>query len=242
VTGPLVALADLVLPDVCAGCGAAEGPACGRCLDVLLRPARPSPPDPVPPGIPVPWAVADYTGAARALIVAHKEHARRALARPLGIALARAVAAAVPAASSLLLVPVPSSGSSLRTRGHDPTGRMTAAAAEALSRAGRASAAAPVLALTRGVADQSRLGYAERQTNLAAAMSVTTRGLGRLARLARNLPGSPGLVVVDDIVTTGATVAAAVRALRGADLDIAGIAVVAATRRRGNLPSDRREG
>jgi len=181
----------------------------------------------------VPWAVADYVGAVRALVVAHKERARRALAHPLGVALARSVVAAAPNAPSVLLVPVPSSARSRRGRGHDATWRMTVAAARALRTAGRPATAVRALGLTRAVSDQSRLGYAARQANLAAAMRVTPAGQARLACLAKDLPGASGLVVVDDVVTTGATITAAVGALRAARFDVAGIGVVAATRRRG---------
>ncbi|WP_433175930.1 ComF family protein [Actinoallomurus sp. CA-150999] len=234
--GFLGAALDLVLSQRCAGCDDAGGPLCAACAALLGGPARVCPPRPVPPGLPRPWAVAAYTGAVRQMIVAHKERGRTGLARSLGAGLAVAVrAAARDTEGPVLLVPVPSSRASVRRRGHDPTLRLAQVAAGETARAGTSVSAARagasvsvarVLAHRRRVADQSGLTAAERAANLAGALTAR-----------RDLRGAT-VIVVDDVITTGATLAEAARALRAAGARVRAAAVVAATRRYGEGPGD----
>jgi predicted amidophosphoribosyltransferase len=228
------ALADLVLPTLCAGCGAAGyAAACPACAGLLAGRPRPCPPQPCPPGLPPPWAVAAYAGAPRAMIVAHKDRARRSLTPLLGAALARAVGGVLPdPVGGLVLVPAPSAAATTRQRGHDPTLRLTRAAARVLAhgrgvQARRRVTTVCALTVRRRVRDQSGLGWSDRQANLADAYVVTDRGRRQLMGLAPDWP----VVVVDDVVTTGATLAEAVRALRAAGVSVAATAVIAATRR-----------
>jgi predicted amidophosphoribosyltransferase len=224
----LVAVTDLVLPDGCPGCETrALPPACPACLSLLDDIPQQRAPDPLPGGLPVPWSTAPYAGALRAMLVAHKERGRLALAAPLGAALARASLAAasrgdVP--THLVLVPVPSNPRAVRVRGHDPMLRIARRAARWLRANGVVANVAQPLQHARRVADQSGLTSVERAANLTGAMVATPRSALRLA-------GSL-VVVVDDVVTTGATLTEAVRACRAAGLTIRGTAVVAATQRR----------
>jgi len=180
-----------------------------------------------------------YDGLLRDLVVAHKEHRRLALARPLGRLLALAVEVAVevaievavevavevPAGRTLALVPVPSSVDSVRARGHDPLLRMTRVAAARLRRRGIHCSVAPLLAHARTVRDQAGLSSVARVANLEGAfVAVPRRSRGR--------SGSE-VVVVDDVVTTGASLAEAVRALRAVGVTPAAGATVAATQRHG---------
>ncbi|MCO6004875.1 ComF family protein [Actinoallomurus purpureus] len=227
--GLLAAALDLLLPQRCAGCGDADGLVCPVCAALLGGPARVCPPRPAPPGLPRPWAVAPYTGAVRQVILAHKERGRTGLARPLGVGLAAAVlAAAGDTGCPVLLVPVPSSRASMRRRGHDPTLRIAwAAAREAAVRWGVAVSVSRALAQRRGVADQAGLTAAERAANLAGALTVR-----------RDVRGAT-VIVVDDVITTGATLAEAARALRAGGARVPAAAVVAATRRYGDAPASR---
>lgn len=174
-------------------------------------------PVPEPPGLPAVHAAARYADEVRAALLAHKERGALALARPLGAALAGAVRAGVgevgwgegeapQSPGDLLLVPVPSTRAAVRARGHDPARRIALAAAGELRRAGVPARVAAVLRQRRAVADQSGLGSRQRLDNLVGALTVVPGG-------ARVLCGGP-VVLVDDVVTTGASLAEAARAVR----------------------------
>ncbi|MEV0414806.1 phosphoribosyltransferase family protein [Streptomyces sp. NPDC050448] len=222
-------LAGLVLPVDCTGCGAARVLLCAGCAAALSGAAagcvRPSP---RPEGLPVVYAATAYEGAVREALLAHKERGALPLAGPLGAALAAAVRAGVRAGAAraageeLVLVPVPSARRQVRARGHDPARRIALAAAGRLRRSGVPARVAPVLRHVRPVADQAGLGAGERRENLAGALGVCRGGAARLIAGVR-------IVLVDDLITTGATLAEAARAVRAASVGpVAGAAVVAA--------------
>jgi predicted amidophosphoribosyltransferase len=231
------ALVGLVLPGECAGCArdasSADGGAllCAACRLELGGPARLVWPTPVPSGLPPPWGVADYDGAARGAILAHKEEGRFGLAGLLGVALSRAVTAGLDAASArgqraarVALVPVPSRRTAVRVRGQDATLRLSRRAAAAVRRGGSDVEVLPVVRIVRGMADQAGLDARERAVNLHGALAVPDR-------FARHLRGR-AVIVVDDVITTGASIDETARALRAAGADVMCAAVVAATRRR----------
>ncbi|MES9524645.1 ComF family protein [Streptomyces capoamus] len=214
-------LTDLVLPADCAGCDAPRTALCARCramLDAAVpRRVRPVP---EPAGLPVVHAVSPYAAEVRALLLAHKERGALLLAGVLGRALAGAVRAGLggpgggagpvdgPGRGPVLLVPVPSARWAVRARGHDPVRRMALAAAGELRRTGTPARVTAVLRQRRAVADQAGLDARQRLANLAGALEVRPGG-GRLL-------GAGRVVLVDDLMTTGASLAEAARALREA--------------------------
>jgi len=195
-------------------------------------------------------AVGEYDGAIKLLVNAHKEQHRFALAAPLGDLLALSVLAHVgrdgaPASAQedprpVLLVPVPSRAAVVRRRGHDPLLRITQRAASRLRGLGVRAFARRLLRSVRVAEDQSRLGAAERVRNLAGSMSCAAGPAARL--VGQDARTAPLVVVVDDVITTGATVREAQRALETRGIAVAGIAVVAATRRTLARPVDHSHG
>ncbi|MEV0150885.1 MULTISPECIES: phosphoribosyltransferase family protein [unclassified Nonomuraea] len=229
----LNAVLDVLLPRPCVGCGAAGEPLCGECLGPLVAPA-PRMPVPRPAGLPGCWSGAPYEGPVRRAVIAYKERAQTGLAAPLAALLAFTVASALAEAHHVegpfLVVPVPSARRAVRARGHDPMDRLAERAVRGLRRLGRPAVLCRALTPARRVADQAGLGAAERAANLAGSLRVTTAPRSP-HRGALGLLGSP-VVVVDDLVTTGATLAEAARALRGSGAEVVCAATVAATRRR----------
>jgi predicted amidophosphoribosyltransferase len=228
----LDAVRDLILGSTCVGCGRPGRLLCDDCrdgLDVVPAPAWPSP---VPAGLVSPWAATSYDGTVREMVIGHKEHRLLALARPLGVLLAAAVAAALralaPVPAPIVLVPVPSRPSTVRQRGHEPTTALTRAAVADLRPRGLDAICLPLLRTRPGLADQAGLDAAARSANLAGALRCHPPALRRLARAGRAVH----VVVCDDVLTTGATAAEAQRALRAVGLAPLAVVAVAATRRR----------
>ncbi|MFI6704185.1 ComF family protein [Streptomyces sp. NPDC101062] len=205
-------ITGLVLPVACGGCGSPRTPLCEACGRALYGtwPCRVRP-VPEPPGLPAVHAAAPYEDAVRAVLLAHKERGALGLAAPLGRALAGAVRAAAPPGTGvgpLLLVPVPSTLRAVGARGHDAGRRLALAAAGELRRTGRECRVLPLLRQRRPVADQAALGARQRQANLSGALEVAIGGT-------RLLEGGR-VVLVDDLMTTGASLAEGARALRAA--------------------------
>ncbi|MEU6391363.1 ComF family protein [Streptomyces sp. NPDC046939] len=215
-------LSDLVLPALCAGCGRSRTSLCARCSAALCGavPGRVRP-RVEPPGLPVVHAAAPYQDAVRAVLLAHKERGALGLAGPLGAALAGAVRRGLadpagwagqagqgpPGAAGIALVPVPSAPRAVRARGHDPMRRIALCAAAELRRAGVPARVLSVLRQRRPVADQAGLDARERLANVAGALEAAA-GAGELLREVGRI------VVVDDLMTTGASLAEAARAVR----------------------------
>jgi predicted amidophosphoribosyltransferase len=199
---------------------------CRRCGRLLTRP-REATPRRVPWGMPPTVAAGAYAGPVRPAVAAFKEHGRAELAGPLGAALALAVAvhAVVLPGRPVLLVPVPPTRAALRARGRDHVRELADAAVAELRAAGVDAATARLLRRTGRVRDSAGLDVAQRRANLAGTFAVRTA----------LLPPGAVPVVVDDVVTSGATLteAAAALARTGATGDTPVLAAaVAATPRR----------
>lgn len=242
VDGWLRALSRLLVPTECPGCGCPDTSLCGACAGLLAGP--PSRREADAPRLdrmdgagPLPvWALAPYAGPLRGVVVAWKDKGRQDLSRVLDGAAHRAASTLAPwvratlaVASArgqdgprrLLVVPAPSSAGARRARGTEPVQGLAQAVARALRDAGLDARAAPVLA-QRG-RDQVGLGARLRGARLGGVR--TSRRAIRAGLLG---PGSACLLV-DDVLTTGATLAACERALAGSGAWVLAALVLAAT-------------
>ncbi|MDF3048590.1 MAG: phosphoribosyltransferase [Pseudonocardia sp.] len=205
------ALLDLLLPTSCGGCDAPGSGWCVACAASLGPPLRPT----LLGGPPV-LAVGRYRGPLRRALLAYKERGRRDLAVPLASLLGAALVAARPPPLEpwWWLVPAPSRPAAARARGGDHVLRLC----RQLARGDAQLSVAPALRLARGVQDSVGLSPVQRAANLA----------GRV-RVRRDLlppPGAP-VLLVDDVVTTGATVHACWRALGATRQDVVAVLVLA---------------
>ena len=223
------ATADLLLGACCPGCRQPWWGACPACREhVLAQPVRLTEPTPAPVGFPLTATASRYDEVHRGLLHAHKEDQALMLTALLGDRLAAAVAEllaarVVPADEPVVLVPMPSAAAAVRERGFDATAALAGRAARTLARQ-RPVRTAGLLAQRRGLADQAGLDAVERAANLRDGLRLRT-GVDSL----RCRPDGPALVVVDDLVTTGASLTEAVRCLDKAGYEVLGAATVSAT-------------
>ncbi|CAN7286919.1 phosphoribosyltransferase family protein [Terrabacter sp. LjRoot27] len=253
-------LVDLVLPRECGGCLRPGAVWCARCQSALVRLAFGAPgsrdtdgrsthtpvapggarvhgggpwvvPHPVPDGMPPVHAWGVYADPLRAAVSAWKDVGRRDLEAVLVPLLAASLDAALTGVGwddgVVVVVPAPSSRRAVRERGDTPmTGLCEAAVTRLAGRPGPTLRVAPALRHVRRVEDQSGLGTIERRGNLAGALSVIP--------LWHSVIRGRRCLLVDDVVTTGATFAEAARALRtvGAG-SVVGASLAATQRTRG---------
>lgn len=218
--GGAATLFDLLVPRACVACGAppaAAAPLCAACSDALGA-------------SPAPLLVADlrvcalfvHAGPARALAHALKYHGRRDVARFLA---GRMTAGGLLIGEPLpdpppLLVPIPLHSRRECARGYNQSMLL----AQAIAAATPALLVAPVLVRRRATRSQTALGREARAGNVAGAFALVA------PRVRARFPEAAArpVLLVDDVVTTGATLVAAAAAL--APLARGSIAAIAAAR------------
>jgi ComF family protein len=197
-------LLDAALPARCPGCGAEGPPICATCttgLDARLElPAGIAiglTSDVPPPLLQLEWC-APFSGIVRTALHELKYSGEQRLAEPLGAAIARRWTKV--GAGGDVLVPVPVHADRRRRRGYDQAELLAQAAAAAMN-----LPCAAVLERSRATIAQFDLDRSARATNVAGAFRLKMAGVTRHNRLP--LAGR-WIVLVDDVVTTGASLAA----------------------------------
>lgn len=217
----LEALSELCFPTRCAGCELPGHLLCPDCRDALpaIDPTHACPRCAAPHGHLVCTECWDRTFAFEAAIalgelavplsraiVLHKDAGERRLSAVLGSLLAEKTALAWPAWPDAVAF-VPATSAALRRRGFDHAEAIAGACAGALG-----VPLLPVLFRERAL-DQRRLGRAERLERARGSFSAGESG-GRV-------------LIVDDVLTTGATLDAAATALLDAGAEAVRVAVLA---------------
>ncbi len=209
-----MAAAHLFLGAVCGACGGPGWGTCSACAteisSVVPHPLR-------RPGVEFPLVAAnDYRPHLEKLVPMFKDDGALQLAPLLSRRLAVATWC-LDVSASTCLVPVPSLADAVRRRGADHGAMLAASAARHLGLRWRAQLTREI----RGL-DQRSLSAAGRQLNVHNTMR------------ARRLTGA--VVIVDDVCTTGASLAEAARALEAAGAIVLGGAVIGDADRRPNTP------
>lgn len=203
-------LLDVLFDLRCIGCQDPGTAWCERCVRAAWSPCVSSDATDRPV-----VSAAPYEKSVRRAVVAHKERGQLGLARPLGRLLALAVGY-FPVAGAVVLVPCPSSAAALRERGQDHARRIAEQAAWSLRQGRRQVRVVSPLRLTGPVTDQVGLTVRQRQENRRNTIAAR--------------PASPAVgavIIVDDVTTSGSTLAETGRALRAAGWPLLGSAVVA---------------
>ena len=218
-------LLDLAFPARCPGCGRDGPPICAACLPALD--ARLDLPAGVPIGLPstVPapllqleWC-APFGGVVRRALHELKYSGETRLAVPLGDAIARRWSRV--GAGGDVLVPVPVHAERRRRRGYDQAELIASAAARRLG-----LPMAPLLERSRATTAQFDLDRRSRATNVAGAFRLRPGG----GRVETSPLAGRWIVLVDDVVTTGATLASCAGPLL--DAGAVGVSAITVARER----------
>lgn len=191
-------LIDFLLPAPCVICGKLPKPLCKQCWPRPLNGRESLAGEQL-------FFSAELEGEGETLIKHYKDKSRLVLERPLGELLEYSILQASNQYFDCYAIP-PKNSINFRRRGFDPLQRIVRQTS--LKNFPRLSVAS-----NRKLADQRKLSFLQRQQNLVGAFEAR--------------PGKGRVLLVDDVVTTGATLRELKRACQQAGYEVAAFCVIA---------------
>ena len=198
----------LIFPESCPGCGQLDTLLCDRCRGIFLRPPHSvSAAIPIDAGIVKIWTLSVYQGSARKVVLAMK-HSQAPYYQELpfffGATAGKSIAASFP--RPVIVCPAPSTFHFGKTAISSTAGRLAAGITSALEAEGVPVRLSGLLELKPGSKKQAGRSFEERLRGRAGSMRLATKA---------DLDFSEEVLLVDDGITTGATIREAVRVING---------------------------
>ena len=213
-----LALKELIYPTTCAGCNLIGIQICNTCGENWLAAPKLN-----FIGKHKLYFVADYNPQSARIILSAKENTNKFCIDLLASAIARSIASALPVsiwAQQIKITTVPSSPAAIRRRGRDHVSELADQVVKLLAKENIFATYIPILYLAKNIRDQSTLNSSQRAQNLSGAFSI------------KNCEIPKGdIYLIDDLVTTGASIQEGVRALSNAKISITAVITACAVGR-----------
>ena len=214
----ILSLKDLIYPRFCISCQKYGDFICLKCeASWLVKPRKTK-----VVGIDH-YFVEDYNEYSARIILASKESGNKIAINLLANAVAKSISFAVlekKFRAQINLVSIPSQKNIIRSRGRDHISDLISQVIVALSGMGFTANYLPILSLAKKSKDQSTLNSGERLVNMQNAFIVNN-----------SLNSQGGIFLIDDLITTGASIKEGVRALTEAKITVNGIITACAVGR-----------
>ena len=214
----ILSLKDLIYPRFCIGCQKYGDFICLKCkASWFVKPRKTK-----VVGIDL-YFVEDYNEYSARIILASKESGNKISINLLANAVAKSISFAVSEKkfrAQINLVSIPSQKNIIRSRGRDHISDLISQVVVALSGMGFTANYLPILSLAKKSKDQSTLNSGERLVNMQNAFIVNN-----------SLNSQEGIFLIDDLITTGASIKEGVRALTEAKITVNGIITACAVGR-----------
>jgi predicted amidophosphoribosyltransferase len=206
----ILSLKDLLFPRYCISCEKYGDYICLRCQAIWLAKPRKTKVEDIDH-----YFIENYNEYSSRVILAAKEIGNKIAVDLLANSIARSIKFAVlenKFKGQINLVSIPSQKNVIRNRGRDHISDLTSQVIITLSRMGFNSKYFPILSVAKKSKDQSTLNSQERFKNMQNAFIVNN-----------SLNSQDGIFLVDDLITTGASIREGVRAMGEAKITVNGI-------------------
>ena len=213
-----LALKELIYPTTCAGCNLIGIQICNTCGENWQAAPKLN-----FVGKQKLYFVAKYNPQSARIILSAKENTNKFCIDLLAHCIARSITFALPVsiwAQQITITTIPSSPAAIRRRGRDHISELAKQVVKLLATENISATYIPILYLAKNIKDQSGLNSSQRAQNLSGAFSI------------KNCEIPTGdLFLIDDLVTTGASIQEGVRALANAKISITAVITACAVGR-----------